>query len=187
MLANPLYQSIALVMALLSVLLLPNMSQAQSACAPWLDHQLPQLHSKNTLSLCKLTAQHPVLLVNTASHCGYTKQFSALEALYQKYKDQGLVVIGFPSNSFQQEAKSEEETASVCYKNFGVTFYMTKPVEVKGNGAHPIFQYLAQSQGAPNWNFNKYLIAPDGTVLKRYNSRVTPLDSPLEQDITHLF
>lgn len=147
----------------------------EPACASWLDHSLPKLHSsKQEVDVCAAAAGKPVLLVNTASHCGFTPQFEGLEALYQQYKDQGLTVIGFPSNDFNQEAKSAEETAEVCYVNYGVTFLMTDKIHVKGDKAHPIFQELGKVQDAPSWNFNKYLVDRNGRIVEHFSSRVTP-------------
>jgi len=150
-------------------------------CPDWLDHDVRQLHSSNKINLCDLTANKPLLVINTASHCGFTNQFRGLETLYQRFKDHGLVVIGFPSNDFNQEASSEKKTAEVCHINYGVTFFMTEKIHVKGNKAHPLFQYLAQSQGAPKWNFNKYLINSEGTVVHRFSSST----SPNSQEVTN--
>lgn len=156
-------------------------------CPAWLNHDIGKLHSTKTLKLCDHVAGKPVLIVNTASHCGYTKQFSGLESLHQSYKEQGLVVIGFPSDSFNQEAKDEAETASVCYKNFGVTFLMSKPITVRGKNAHPIFHHLSSEAGSPSWNFNKYLIDATGKVVKRYESSTTPNSLTLKRDINAQF
>jgi glutathione peroxidase len=155
---------------------------AAPACAQWLDHDIGKLHSEETLDLCTLTADHPVLLVNTASFCGYTPQFKGLEALHQQYKDKGLVVIGFPSNDFFQEADSAEETANVCYVNYGVTFPMTSEIKVKGDAAHPIYRHLG-SAGAPSWNFNKYLIGRNGEIIEHFDSRVEPDSAELQAAI----
>lgn len=143
-------------------------------CKTWESQPLKALHSNKDINLCKLTAQKTVLIVNTASHCGYTKQFSGLEALHQKYKSLGLTVIGLPSNDFNQEASDHAEIADVCYRNFGVSFTMTEPVRVKGNKAHPLFKQLTAQSKAPSWNFNKYLIGPDGNVIEHFSSQDTP-------------
>jgi glutathione peroxidase len=157
---------------LLSLSMLSPVAWAE--CAQWLDHDIKKLHSKKQIDLCSATDSKTVLIVNTASNCGFTPQFKELEALHQKYKEQGLVLIGFPSNSFYQEAKSEEQTAEVCYKNFGVSFLMTEPVAVKGPNSHSIFKTIAEQVGAPNWNFNKVLISSDGDVIERFSSSTSP-------------
>lgn len=151
-------------------------------CPAWLNVEVKRLHSEQVDNLCKyFQAGKPILIVNTASHCGYTKQFGGLEALHQKYKEAGLTVLGFPSNSFKQEEKTEKGTAAVCYENYGVTFPMFSHVEVKGDGAHPVFRQLAGKSQAPRWNFNKYLIL--GDQVSHYGSTVKPLKSALEEDI----
>jgi len=161
----------------------PEEASVASECATWLDHELPQLHSKNIIDLCEVTKGKPLLLVNTASYCGFTKQFSGLEGLYQKYKDKGLVVIGFPSDSFNQESSEEAKTADICYKNFGVTFLMTQAIDVTGGDAHPIFRHLAESTKGPSWNFNKYLIDSSGRVVEHFPSRVKPMGSKLKASL----
>ena len=122
-----------------------------------------------------------LLIVNTASACGYTPQFAGLEELWQAYRDQGLVVIGFPSNEFgAQDPGSNDEIAAFCQRNFGVSFPMMAKVEVNGAQAHPLWQWLkAQAPGllgteAIKWNFTKFLVGRDGRVLKRY----APGDAP---------
>lgn len=152
------------------------------ACSPWLDHRIGKLHSEETLDLCALTAGKALLLVNTASFCGYTPQFKGLEALYQRWKDQGLVVIGFPSDDFFQESDDEAETADVCYINYGVTFPMTTTVKVRGRNAHPVFRHLHQA-GQPLWNFNKYLVDAQGTVIEKFGSNTAPESAALNAAI----
>ena len=129
-----------------------------------------------------------ILIVNTASACGFTPQFAGLEALWRKYRDQGLVIVGFPSNEFgAQDPGTNDQIASFCELNYGVSFPMMAKVKVNGADAHPLWQWLkAQKPGllgteAVKWNFTKFLVGRDGRVLKRY----APNDSPesLEADI----
>lgn len=119
------------------------------------------------------------LIVNTASECGLTPQFSGLEDLYQMYKDQGFIIIGFPSNQFNQELESAEDIMSVCQRNYGVTFPMMAKVQVNGDDAHPLYQYLKEQQGglfsdAIKWNFTKFLIDRDGKIVDRFAPTTTP-------------
>ncbi len=163
-------------------LLLTALPLAALECPAEIDMDIKRLHKADKINPCTLMkTSRAALIVNTASHCGFTKQFSGLESLYQKYKDQGLVILGFPSNSFRQEEDTEAGTASVCYINYGVTFPMFTPVAVKGDTAHPVFTYLAQQTEKPSWNFNKYLVTSKG--ITHFGSRTTPLDSDLEQAI----
>ncbi|GAA5317289.1 MAG: glutathione peroxidase [Candidatus Pelagadaptatus aseana] len=136
--------------------------------------------------MCDVVADRPVLIANTASHCGFTYQYGELETLHQEYKDRGLVVVGFPSNDFRQETDDEAESAKICYVNHGVTFTMTDRVHVKGSEAHPIFQHLGDTQGAPGWNFNKYLVDANGKVVKRFPSSVKPSSKLMRQYIETL-
>jgi glutathione peroxidase len=154
-------------------------SHTAASCPPVLDHEMQKLRSSETVNLCEAYAGKPVLVINTASHCGFTPQFKGLEALYQDYKDQGLAVAGFPSDSFNQEADSAEKTAEVCYVNYGVTFDMYAEIPVKGSDAHPLFAQLADAQGAPRWNFTKYLIDRDGNVVAKWGSSTAPGDQEL--------
>jgi glutathione peroxidase len=115
-----------------------------------------------------------VLVVNTASQCGFTPQYAGLETLYQTYKDQGLVILGFPCNQFGgQEPGAAEEIAQTCHINYGVTFPMFAKVEVNGSNAHPLFQWLAEAApgllgNAIKWNFTKFLIGRDGAAITRF-------------------
>ena len=121
-----------------------------------------------------------VLVVNTASQCGFTPQFEGLEELYQRYRDEGFVVLGFPCNQFGgQEPKGEDEIGAFCQKNYGVSFPMFAKVDVNGDDAHPVFAWLRQEQGGLlgdkiKWNFTKFLVGRDGTVLERYGPIVKP-------------
>ncbi|WP_318484764.1 glutathione peroxidase [Photobacterium leiognathi] len=131
-----------------------------------------------------------LLIVNTASECGFTPQYETLQALFDKYKDQGLVILGFPCNQFGgQEPGTEAEIAQSCLVNYGVTFPMFSKVDVKGAQADPLFTYLVKALpgvlGANiKWNFTKFLIAPDGTPVKRYAPTTKPMD--IEADIVKL-
>lgn len=156
------------------------------ACAALWNSKQPRLHSKDSVDLCQLTAGKPVLVVNTASHCGFTPQFRQLEALHQKYSDQGLVVIGVPSDDFRQEADSEAETASVCYRNYGVSFTMLAPMSVKGPNAVTFFASINAQSEEPGWNFNKYLVDANGSVVRHWGSRTSPLGSELEEAVIQL-
>lgn len=122
-----------------------------------------------------------LLIVNTASKCGFTPQFAGLEALHEKYADQGLAVLGFPSNQFgAQDPGSNEEIGAFCTKNYGVSFPMMEKIDVNGANAAPLYRWLTKEKPgllgstAIKWNFTKFLVARDGTVLKRY----APLDTP---------
>lgn len=153
------------------------------ACPAFLDHDLPKLHSKDTVNLCDFAAGKPMLVVNTASFCGFTKQFKGLEALHERYGKDGLVVVGFASDDFNQEAKTEEEAATICFKNFGVTFTMIAPGPVTGANATPVFAHINQQAKAPRWNFNKYLLNAKGDVVKSFGSSVSPEDKSITQAI----
>jgi glutathione peroxidase len=171
------------ILTLLVVLLSEKVFAAEpQTCPNFLNVEMRKLHSKESVNLCQYyQAGKPMVIVNTASHCGFTKQFGDLEKLYQKYQPKGLVILGFPSNSFKQESASEEDTARVCFKNFGVTFPMFETVDVRGKNAHGVFQYLTKESEKPSWNFNKYLIM-NGKVT-HFGSKEKPLDSKLEKAI----
>lgn len=122
-------------------------------------------------------AGKPVLVVNTASRCGFTHQYDRLQALYDAYRDRGFVVLGVPSQDFRQELATSEDVKKFCEVNFGLDFPMTEIEKVRGDDAHPLFRWLAGQGAAPAWNFNKFLIAPDGRFVAHYGSSVRP-DSP---------
>jgi glutathione peroxidase len=156
---------------------------ADSACPASLSYTFPRLQDEKPQALCQY-AGHVVLVVNTASYCGYTPQYKGLEALYDKYRARGLVVLGFPSNDFEQEKGSNQEIAEFCENTYGVRFPMFGASHVKGNEANALYRQLAKATGrAPKWNFYKYLIARDGTVLAAYPSQVTPEDPRLLAEI----
>ena len=120
------------------------------------------------------------LVVNTASECGFTPQFAGLESLHQQYADDGLVVLGFPCNQFgNQDPGDNAEIGAFCQRNYGVSFPMFEKVDVNGDDAHPVFQWLREQKGgllgdAIKWNFTKFLIGRDGTVIKRYGATTEP-------------
>ena len=120
-----------------------------------------------------------VLVVNVASQCGYTPQYTGLEALYHKYKDKGLVIVGVPANNFGgQEPGTDEEIKTFCSRKYSVTFPMMSKVSVKGADATPLYQYLTTAKGGDvKWNFTKFLIGKDGKVIDRFEPKVAP-ESP---------
>ena len=127
---------------------------------------------------------HPLLIVNTASKCGFTPQYEGLEKIHREYADRGLVVLGFPSDQFRQEEATDESIAKFCSTNYGVSFPMYSKTKVDGTDANPFYKQLKQATGkAPAWNFNKYLIGRDGKVIGHYPSDVTPSNPALLETI----
>ncbi|MFV8817007.1 glutathione peroxidase [Haliea sp. E17] len=169
---------------LLASLVLPSLAWA--SCPEYLDQTMRKLHSQESVNLCAVQDGKPMLIINTASHCGFTSQFKGLEALHEKYAGQGLVVVGFASDDFRQEADTEAEAADICFVNYGVTFTMLAPTAVKGDDANPVFHELAEQTEAPGWNFNKYLVDRDGKVVAHFGSRTTPDDAELVDAIEKL-
>lgn len=165
---------IRLALGVLASALAVGATAAQASCPDYLNHSMRRLHAQDEVNLCAVSAGKPVLIVNTASHCGFTPQFKGLEAVHQRYKDRGLVVLGFASDSFKQEADSEQEAADVCYVNYGVSFTMLAPTPVRGDEANPVFRALAEAAGEPSWNFNKYLVDSEGTLIEHFDSRTGP-------------
>ncbi|MGE0258336.1 MAG: glutathione peroxidase [Alphaproteobacteria bacterium] len=130
---------------------------------------------------------HPVLVVNTASYCGYTPQYRDLEGLWRRYRGRGLVVLGVPSNDFgQQEPGGADDIKQFCETKYQVDFPLTEKYRVIGGGAHPFYRWVAAQlgeDGAPRWNFHKYLIGPDGQLAGAWPSRVAPLDPAIVGEI----
>jgi glutathione peroxidase len=152
---------------------------AAAACPAVLQHTFPRLQDEKPQALCQYAGK-VLLVVNTASFCGFTPQYEGLEALHAKYRDRGLVVLGFPSNDFAQEKGSNKEIADFCENTFGVKFPMFGKSAVRGSDANPLFRQLAAQTGnAPTWNFHKYLIGRDGKVIAHYGSRTRPDDPTL--------
>jgi glutathione peroxidase len=159
---------------------------ASAACPPLLDVKLPTLN-EDAVSLCRYEGK-VLLVVNTASQCGYTPQYEGLEALHRRYKDKGLVVVGFPSNDFgAQEPGSNKEIASFCEVNYGVSFPMFAKSGVAKGSVNPFYERLARvSNSKPRWNFHKYLVDRRGEKVLAYPSDVTPTDPKLLKEIERL-
>lgn len=148
-------------------------------CPSLLNHTFPRLQDEKPQSLCQYSGK-VLLVVNTASYCGFTNQYKGLEDLHARFKDRGLVVLGFPSGDFFQEKKSNEEIAEFCANTFGVQFPMFAKSSVRGTDASPFYKQLAQQTGVtPRWNFYKYLIGRDGRVVAAFGSTTTPTDRRL--------
>jgi glutathione peroxidase len=159
---------------------------ANVSCPAVLQHTHLRLQDEKPQDLCQYAGQ-VVLVVNTASYCGFTSQYNGLEAVYSKYKSQGLVISGFPSNDFSQEPDSNQKIADFCENTYGVKFPMMAKTSVRGAQAAPIFQQLAQkTDAAPKWNFYKYLISRDGREIKAYNSMTQPSDRSFVADVERL-
>ena len=149
-----------------------------TACPSLLDHSFADLNDETSRSLCKYAGK-VVLVVNTASFCGYTNQYEGLERLYAKYRERGLVVVGFPSNDFgNQEPGTNAQIADFCRTTYGVKFPMVARTEVSGSKANPFYQQLAAMTGQrPQWNSHKYLIDRSGKSVISFPSRLEP-ESP---------
>jgi glutathione peroxidase len=152
---------------------------SEAGCPALLRHTFPRLQDEKPQSLCQYRGK-VLLVVNTASFCAFTPQYEALEKLHARYRDAGLVVLGFPSNDFAQESGSNQQIADFCENTFGVKFPMFAKSSVRGSDANPLFRQLAAQTGrAPLWNFHKYLIARDGKVVDSYSSLTRPDDPGL--------
>ena len=153
------------------------MRPASSSCPELLNHKFPKLQDDTPQNLC-MYENSVVLVVNTASFCGFTKQYEGLENLYKKYKSKGLVVLGFPSGNFRnQEYSSNKKIAEFCKNTYGVKFPMFAKSNVIDNGdslANPLFKKLSVLAEPPRWNFHKYLISRDGTFHKSFSSFTSP-------------
>lgn len=176
--------------AVLVAAVLSAPAQAAPACSPLLKHTLPRLQDEKPVDLCNFAGQ-VVLVVNTASQCGYTPQYKSLETLYQRYKDKGLVVLGFPSNDFgSQEPGKNTDIAEFCENQFAVRFPMFAKTNVSARSAkqaNPLYAALAVRTGQPpKWNFHKYLVSRRGDVVLSRDSEVDPLDPEFLKDVEKL-
>jgi glutathione peroxidase len=179
---RPEMKSLAL-FVLVSGFALVGTSHAQptlaAACPAMLQHTFPRLQDEQPQPLCQYAGK-VLLVVNTASFCGFTPQYQGLEQLQSTYRSRGLVVLGFPSNDFAQETGSNKDIADFCENTFGVKFPLFAKSAVRGADANPLFRQLAAQSGrAPLWNFHKYLVARDGKVVANYSSLTRPDDPAL--------
>ncbi|MDQ1816885.1 glutathione peroxidase [Massilia sp. CCM 9210] len=189
--------SALLLSSLSAVVLMSDPAQAQTpaatpaaapapaaSCPALLKHSFKRLQDEAPQDLCQYAGK-VVLVVNTASYCGYTTQYEGLEKLYAKYGAKGLVVLGFPSNDFgKQEPGNAKEIADFCYNTYGVKFPMFAKTSVTGAAANPLHAGLIKATGKePKWNFTKYLIDRNGKVIEHYPSKVTPEDKQLVSKI----
>jgi glutathione peroxidase len=159
---------------------------APAGCPAALDHTLPRLQDDAPQRLCQFAGK-VVLVVNTASYCGYTGQYEGLEKLHARYSARGFTILGIPSNDFKQEAASTQAIADLCFNTYGVKFPMFAPQAVTGAAAHPFYAGLAKAAGqAPRWNFHKYLLDRQGRVVASFPSAVEPLDARLTARIEQL-
>lgn len=163
-----------------------GVAAATPTCPASLNFTAPRLQDEAPQNLCQY-ADRVLLVVNTASHCGFTPQYEGLEALHARYATRGFAVLGFPSNDFRQEKATNREIAEFCFNTYGVKFPMFGKTGVTGAGASPFYQSLAKAAGqAPKWNFHKYLIDRDGRVVASYPSTVEPTDPRLTARIEQL-
>ena len=159
-------------------------SPSAKACPSLLQHTFPRLQDESPQSLCQFSGQ-VILVVNTASYCGFTRQYDGLERLYDRYKAQGFVVLGFPSNDFgQQEPDSNKKIADFCRNTYGVKFPMFGKSIVRGTDANPLFKQLGKQTGdTPSWNFHKYLISRDGNQVLSFGSQIAPESKTMTEAI----
>ena len=154
-------------------------------CPPLLDFNVRTLNDQTVVNLCEKYQGKVILVVNTASRCAYTDQYDSLEKLYREYKDEGFVVLGFPSNDFgYQEPGTEKQIKDFCRLTYGVDFPMFAKTHVAERSADPLYKALATASGTyPQWNFHKYLIDRNGQLVADYRSGVDPLDQSVTRDI----
>jgi glutathione peroxidase len=165
----------ALLLGLFLLLAVPAV-QAQGSCPSLLNHTFPRLQDDAPQNLCQYSGK-VVVIVNTASYCGFTQQYEGLEKVYARFKDRGLVVLGFPSNDFgNQEPGTNQQIAEFCTNTFGVKFPMVAKTVVKGPKANPLFRQLARQSESPGWNFHKYILNRNGELVRSFSSQVSPTD-----------
>lgn len=157
--------------------LIISATASANQCPDVLKFMKRKLNSQETVNMCSEYKGKTLLIVNTASYCGFTPQFEGLEKLYKDYKDEGLVVLGFPSHDFNQEDDDEGKTAELCELTYGVKFPMFEAIAVRGDDADPLYKMLAKKSGTtPKWNFYKYLIDKEGNMVDSYSSFTKPTD-----------
>lgn len=186
----PVLLNTALASLLLGGMLLPLQAAAAVAiplaapiCTPLLNHSFLRLQDEKPQNLCQYCGK-VLVIVNTASFCGFTPQYAGLEALHAKFHDKGLVVLGFPSNDFSQETGSNKEIADFCENTFGVKFPMFAKSSVSGKTANPLFRQLAEKTGhPPRWNFHKFVVSRDGREVSSFGSSVDPASSAFLKEI----
>lgn len=156
-------------------------------CSPTLSHTFPRLQDEIPQNLCQYQGK-VIMVVNTASFCGFTSQYESLEKIYARYKDRGFVILGFPSNDFgQQEPGSNKEIAEFCKNTYDVKFPMFAKSSVSGKEANPLFKMLIAKTGTtPKWNFYKYLIDRDGNIVDSFNSLTKPDSKSITSEIEKL-
>jgi glutathione peroxidase len=176
----------ALLLVVLMWLFWPKEAVAMN-CSKTLSHTFLRLQDEAPQNLCQYQGK-VVLIVNTASYCGFTGQYDGLEKLYSQYKDKGLVILGFPSNDFgKQEPGSNKEIADFCHNTYGVKFPMFAKSSVTGPNVNPLFKHLIEQTGTkPRWNFYKYLVDRQGNVVDAYSSMTSPSSSKLVAQLEKL-
>lgn len=158
---------------------LKTVASSTAACPALLQHSFPRLQDEKPQALCQYSGK-VLLVVNTASFCGFTPQYEGLEKLNARFADKGLVILGFPSNDFNQESADSKKIADLCFNTYGVKFPMFATSSVKGGNANALYQQLSQATGqAPAWNFHKYLVDRNGKPIANYGSNVAPLSPTL--------
>ena len=173
---------------LIGLMVLAQQASAESNCPETLDFSKRQLAGEQLVNLCEAYHGKVVLIVNSASKCGFTPQYEGLENLYRKYKDRGLVVLGFPSNDFgAQEPGSEKQIQSFCRNTYSIEFPMFEKIRVREGNADPLYQVLARKAGEyPAWNFHKYLLNRNGELVGSFPSRIKPQSQALVNAINDL-
>ena len=174
---------------LFALVIMPGYADSKKACSPLLEHTVRVLADDREENLCAAYHGKVILFVNTASRCVYTPQYDGLEKLYEKYREQGLVVLGFPSNDFaSQEPGTEKVIKDFCELTYNVKFPMFEKTRVTEHSAGPLYHALAKAAGGeyPRWNFHKYLLNRDGQLAASFQSSVRPEDPSLVQAIESL-
>ena len=169
------------------LLLLASQLANARVCSDLLDVNVRTLNSNEVVNLCEAYQGKVLLIVNTASKCGYTDQYGELEGLYDKMRDEGLVVLGFPSNDFGgQEPGTEQQIRDFCVNTYAIRFPMFQKTRVKPPNADPLYQRLGDAAGYPRWNFHKYLIDRDGQVVDSFASAVSPYSGQILSSVRRL-